>query len=173
MSFLSNSPRGKSGLLPLSPSPGLFQRAETTLLNKLAFLSTTTGRFCSRCHLVCFLHCFVVPIYYHGREKQSRKKSCERRYPFSHGNTAPAFLAVPYKNSCRNFFRQLLVSGWGNQASFALAAAIIWTHSWAIALSPSVRFSRGARTPPMSGPPDSRRISLIMAYILHLPEHIL
>lgn len=99
MSFLSNSPRGKSGLLPLSPSPGLFQRAETTLLNKLAFLSTTTGRFCSRCHLVCFLHCFVVPIYYHGREKQSRKKSCERRYPFSHGNTAPAFLAVPYKTA--------------------------------------------------------------------------
>lgn len=99
MSFLSNSPRGKSGLLPLSPSPGLFQRAETTLLNKLAFLSTTTGRFCSWCHLVCFPHCFVVPIYYHGRERQSRKKSCERGYPFFHGNTAPAFLAVPYKTA--------------------------------------------------------------------------
>ena len=62
---------------------------------------------------------------------------------------------------------------WVTQASFALAAAIISTHSSAIRLSSSVRFSSGARTPPMSGPPVSRRISLIMAYILPLPEHIL
>ena len=57
--------------------------------------------------------------------------------------------------------------------SFALTALIISTHSLAMALSDSCRFSRGARTPPMSGPPVRRRISLIMAYILPLPEHIL
>ena len=39
--------------VPLSPSLGLSQRAETTLLNKSVEISTTTGRFCSRCHL-CF-----------------------------------------------------------------------------------------------------------------------
>ena len=37
--------------VPLSPSLGLSQRAETTLLNKSVEISTTTGRFCSRCHL--------------------------------------------------------------------------------------------------------------------------
>ena len=37
--------------IPLSPSLGLSQRAETTLLNKSVEISTTTGRFCSRCHL--------------------------------------------------------------------------------------------------------------------------
>ena len=59
MGFPISSPCGKSGLLPLSPSPGLSSRAETTLLNKLAFLSTTTGRFCSRCHVfrLPFLTC--------------------------------------------------------------------------------------------------------------------
>ena len=57
--------------------------------------------------------------------------------------------------------------------SFALTALIISTHSLAMALSDSCRFSSGARTPPMSGPPVRRRISLIMAYILPLPEHIL
>ena len=37
--------------VPLSPSLGLSQRAETTLLNKSVEISTTTGRFCSWCHL--------------------------------------------------------------------------------------------------------------------------
>ena len=37
--------------IPLSPSLGLSQRAETTLLNKSVEISTTAGRFCSRCHL--------------------------------------------------------------------------------------------------------------------------
>ena len=37
--------------VPLSPSLGLSQRAETTLLNKSVEISTTAGRFCSRCHL--------------------------------------------------------------------------------------------------------------------------
>ena len=53
MGFPSSSPSGKSDRSPLSPSPGLSYRAETTLLNKLAFLSTTTGRFCSWCHVLC------------------------------------------------------------------------------------------------------------------------
>ena len=53
MGFPSSSPCGKSGSLPLSPSPGLSQRAETTLLNKLAFLSTTARRFCSWCRVSC------------------------------------------------------------------------------------------------------------------------
>ena len=57
--------------------------------------------------------------------------------------------------------------------SFALTALIISTHSLAMALSDSCRSSSGARTPPMSGPPVRRRISLIMAYMLPLPEHIL
>ena len=35
--------------IPLSPSLGLSQRAETTLLNKLVEISTTTRRFCSWC----------------------------------------------------------------------------------------------------------------------------
>ena len=35
--------------VPLSPSLGLSQRAETALLNKSVEISTTTGRFCSRC----------------------------------------------------------------------------------------------------------------------------
>ena len=79
MGFPISSPCGKSGLLPLSPSPGLFSRAETTLLNKLAFLSTTTGRFCSWCHLfVCFLYLLLVTIYYHAPMKTSRKKRCEQ-----------------------------------------------------------------------------------------------
>ena len=39
---------------PLSPSPGLSQRAETTLLNKSVEISITTGRFCSRCR--CMRH---------------------------------------------------------------------------------------------------------------------
>ena len=80
MGFPSNSPFGKSGLLPLSPSPGLSYRAETTLLNKLAFLSTTTGRFCSWCHLfVCFLYLLLVTISYHVHTETSRKKRCEHR----------------------------------------------------------------------------------------------
>ena len=37
--------------IPLSPSLGLSQRAETALLNKSVEISTTAGRFCSRCHL--------------------------------------------------------------------------------------------------------------------------
>ena len=37
---------------PLSPSLGLSPRAETTLLNKFVEISITTGRFCSRCHVV-------------------------------------------------------------------------------------------------------------------------
>ena len=37
--------------VPLSPSLGLSQRAETALLNKSVEISTTTGRFCSRCHV--------------------------------------------------------------------------------------------------------------------------
>ena len=57
--------------------------------------------------------------------------------------------------------------------SFALTASIMATHSLAISLSPSWRPSRGSRTLPTSGPPVRRRISLIMAYILPLPEHIL
>ena len=36
---------------PLSPSPGLSRRAETALLNKSVEISTTAGRFCSRCRL--------------------------------------------------------------------------------------------------------------------------
>lgn len=81
MGFPSSSPCGKSGLLPLSPSPGLSYRAETTLLNKLAFLSTTTGRFCPRCHIsVCFLYLLLVTIYYHVDVETSRKKSCEWRF---------------------------------------------------------------------------------------------
>ena len=39
---------------PLSPSLGLSQRAETTLLNKSVEISITTGRFCSRCR--CMRH---------------------------------------------------------------------------------------------------------------------
>ncbi len=69
--------------------------------------------------------------------------------------------------------RRLRFAIGGHQAIFALAAAIMATHSLAISLSASVRFSRGARTPPMSGPPERRRISLIMAYMLPSPEHIL
>ena len=43
---------------PLSPSPGLSQRAETALLNKSVEISVTTGRFCSRRHLcVCGFAC--------------------------------------------------------------------------------------------------------------------
>ena len=57
--------------------------------------------------------------------------------------------------------------------SLALTASIMATHSLAISLSPSWRPSRGLRTPPTSGPPVWRRISLIMAYMLPLPEHIL
>ena len=38
--------------IPLSPSLGLSQRAETTLLNKFVEISTTTGRFCSWCHMI-------------------------------------------------------------------------------------------------------------------------
>ena len=41
--------------VPLSPSLGLSQRAETTLLNKFVEISTTTGRFCSRCHVCVWL----------------------------------------------------------------------------------------------------------------------
>ena len=75
MGFPISSPCGKSGSLPLSPSPGLFSRAETTLLNKLAFRSTTTGRCCSWCHLfVCFLYLLLVTISYHARTETSRKK---------------------------------------------------------------------------------------------------
>ena len=40
--------------VPLSPSPGLSQRAETTLLNKFVEISATTGRFCSRRRLFQF-----------------------------------------------------------------------------------------------------------------------
>lgn len=72
MGFPSSSPCGKPGFLPLSPSPGLFYRAETTLLNKLAFLSTTTGRFCSRCRIsVCFRLCPYLTTHiwkHHGKK---------------------------------------------------------------------------------------------------------
>ena len=40
--------------IPLSPSLGLSQRAETTLLNKFVEISTTTGRFCPWCHMFAF-----------------------------------------------------------------------------------------------------------------------
>ena len=38
--------------IPLSPSLGLsYERAETALLNKFVEISTTAGRFCSRCRI--------------------------------------------------------------------------------------------------------------------------
>ena len=86
MGFPISSPCGKSGLLPLSPSPGLFSRAETTLLNKLAFLSTTTGRFCSWCHIFRLfsvsLACdHILPCTYENiTEKKVRMKTFPRLF---------------------------------------------------------------------------------------------
>ena len=86
MGFPISSPCGKSGSLPLSPSPGLFSRAETTLLNKLAFLSTTTGRFCSWCHIFRLfsvsLACdHILPCTYeNSTEKKLRMKNFPRLF---------------------------------------------------------------------------------------------
>ena len=54
-----------------------------------------------------------------------------------------------------------------------ILAHTIWAASLATALSASCRFSRGARTPPMSRPALMRSISLATAYMLAWLEHIL
>ena len=53
--------------IPLSPSLGLsYERAETALLNKFVEISTTAGRFCSRCRLFCL---FTVRARLPGRPR--------------------------------------------------------------------------------------------------------
>ena len=93
--------------IPLSPSLGLSQRAETALLNKSVENSTTTGRFCSRCHLyICacgirkrsFICLRIKPVWcasnvfrtfpstiiiYYIQKSTSRKKSCESPVDFT------------------------------------------------------------------------------------------
>ena len=71
--------------IPLSPSLGLSRRAETTLLNKSVEISTTTGRFCSRCHLytqpliLCVFYFLSAILLYHIRLNASRQKRCEAK----------------------------------------------------------------------------------------------
>ena len=97
MGFPISLPCGKSGLLPLSPSPGLFSRAETTLSNKLAFLSTTTGRFCSWCHIFRLLSVslacdHILPCTYENitekklRTQTSREIGKMKNFGFQTGN---------------------------------------------------------------------------------------
>lgn len=119
MGFPSSSPCGKSGFLPLSPSPGLSYRAETTLLNKLAFLSTTTGRFCSRCHVLCLssvslacdhiLPCVcgnitekklrtLVIFYFYKRKPRKQNAFEDSSILLLHGKPSPDFLPEAFRS---------------------------------------------------------------------------
>ena len=63
MGFPLGSPCGKSGLVSLYPRHRVYLKEPKPPLNKFVEISTTAGRFCSRCHVYYVCSVFLCCLY--------------------------------------------------------------------------------------------------------------